>query len=225
MPSFSTIVKSLALAALFNSASAAPTVNCGSKPTASAPTVPASGDTPDLPTTNLTLQFVAIGRGIQNYTCSAAGATGASIGAIATLFDATSLAFANITKLHTIPAEVVNNPTPAPGSPLMTSAGPFKVLGNHYFDSILTPTFNLSTVSKVLFGAKSADVKAPADASVGPAGTGAVDWLQLTAKPAPYVSVGLALAYRVETAGGNAVACTDAGVITTEYAAEYWFYN
>jgi Protein of unknown function (DUF3455) len=98
------------------------------------------------------------------------------------------------------------------------------VLGHHFFDSTGTPTFDLCSVNKILYGMKTGDIKAPATANNGPAGTGAVDWLQLTAK-AGYTSVGLSLAYRVVTAGGEPSTCTVAGVMTVQYAAEYWFYD
>ena len=77
-----------------------------------------------------------------------------------------------------------------------------------------------------MFGKKTGDISAPANASAGPAGTGAVDWLQLVPKPAPYSpSVGLGAVYRVETAGGKPTACTAAGVISVQYSAEYWFFD
>jgi hypothetical protein len=98
-------------------------------------------------------------------------------------------------------------------------------LGHHFFDSAGTPTFDLASVNKILYGKKNGDVLAPADASKGPAGTGAVDWLSLIAKPG-YTSVGLGQVYRVETAGGAAPAvCPSAGVISVQYSAEYWFYD
>ncbi|TVY73310.1 hypothetical protein LSUE1_G006973 [Lachnellula suecica] len=236
MPSFSTILKSLALATVLNLASASPielapravpTTACKPviKPTAAAPTVPASGNDPDLPTTDLALQYVAIGRGTQNYTCAGAGANSSATGAIATLYDVTSLAYANINMVNAMPPNVVTMPVPAPGSTLMTTAGPVPALGNHYFDAASTPTFNLSSAGKILYGKKSGDVLAPAGANAGPAGTGAVDWLQLVAKPAPYVSNGVSLVYRVETAGGMPPACTKAETLIVQYAAEYWFYN
>ena len=40
-------------------------------------------------------QYVAIGRGIQNYTCATASSVPVALGAVATLFDATSLAYSN----------------------------------------------------------------------------------------------------------------------------------
>jgi hypothetical protein len=71
---------------------------------------------------------------------------------------------------------------------------------------------------------KTGDIRAPETANKGPAGTGAVDWLQLTTK-AGYDSVGLSLAYRVVTAGGESSACTAAGTMNIQYAIEYWFYD
>jgi hypothetical protein len=47
---------------------------------------------------------------------------------------------------------------------------------------------------------------------------------RLSAK-AGYTSVGETMVYRVVTAGGVAPACTAAGLVTVEYAAEYWFFN
>jgi hypothetical protein len=98
------------------------------------------------------------------------------------------------------------------------------VLGHHYFAADGTPTFDLFSKDKILFGKKNGDIKAPSTANVGPAKTGAVDWLQLIAKPG-YESVGLDTVYRVVTAGGSPpTVCPSAGVISVQYAAEYWFY-
>jgi hypothetical protein len=98
-------------------------------------------------------------------------------------------------------------------------------LGHHYFSADGTPTFDLSSKGKILFARKTGDIKAPANANVGPAKTGAVDWLQLVSKDG-YGSVGLQTVYRVVTAGGNPpTVCPSAGVISVQYAAEYWFYD
>ncbi|KAH8685886.1 hypothetical protein BGZ60DRAFT_466529 [Tricladium varicosporioides] len=194
--------------------------------TASAtPTIPASGANPDLNNPDLSLQFVAIGRGVQNYTCTGAGSNSTLIGAIATLFDATDIAYANEAMLHTLPPMMVNLPVESAGS-IQTAAKKINldVLGHHFFTADGTPTFDLTDEdSKILYAAKVMGVKAPADASKGPLGTGAVDWLQLKAK-ATYPSVGLGEVYRVETAGGNPTACQSAGGFSIPYAAEYWFY-
>jgi hypothetical protein len=173
-------------------------------------------DTIELPTTDLSLQYVAIGRGTQNYTCTTSNAQPVLLGALATLFDATKPAYANESALNAIPAVAVYIPQELQGDGL--------VLGYHFFDHAGTPTFNLSSVDKILYGAKTGDIKAPATANKGPAGTGAVDWLQLTAKTG-YKSIGCSLVYRVVTAGGAApTSCAMAGVVIVEYAAEYWFY-
>lgn len=78
----------------------------------------------------------------------------------------------------------------------------------------------------MLIGKKEADVKAPAGSDAGPEGTGAVDWLFLGNKGG---SVGLEAVYRVETAGGSAPSTCQGvdvgGVISVQYAAEYWFYG
>jgi len=169
-----------------------------------------------LPATNLTLQYVAIGRGTQNYTCNAANSEPAQLGAVATLFDATPLAFCDIPFLNFIPPTIVYLPLSSLVDPI--------ILGSHYFGSDGTPVFNLSSVDRILYGMKTADIAAPTTANRGPGGTGAVDWLQLLSKPKDK-SVGLSLVYRVVTAGGAAPrSCAAEGVVVVQYAAEYWFY-
>ncbi|TAQ86681.1 hypothetical protein B7494_g5004 [Chlorociboria aeruginascens] len=188
------------------------------------PTIPVSGDATELPTTNLTLQYIALGRGIQNYSCSAVGAIPVSIGAIATLFDATQFATSNIDAFNNLPTTAVYHDLPAAGADfILDGVPPLSVLGNHFFAADTTPTFELTAVSKSLRGAKTADIKAPASANIGPAGTGAVDWLQLVNKD---TSVGLSMVYRVSTAGGSATpTCNGTSIITFQYSAAYWFYD
>lgn len=81
-------------------------------------------------------------------------------------------------------------------------------------------------VGEKLLSKKVADIKAPANASVGLQGTGAVDWLSLTAVEG---SVGLGQVYRVDTAGGNPpINCEGyaAGeVLSVPYSAGYHFYG
>jgi hypothetical protein len=177
-------------------------------------------DNPDLPASNLTLKYVAIGRGVQNYTCTGFNSTAATDGAVATLYDATDLARTNLDLLNTLPAQVVNVPVDQAGQ-----SQNLPVLGHHFFRADLVPSFVLDN-GDAIYAAKTDDVKPPPDASTGPAGTAAVDWLQLTAKVG-YVlpSVGLGQVYRVVTAGGSATTCQSAGIISVPYAAEYWFYG
>jgi hypothetical protein len=140
------------------------------------------------------------------------------LGAVATLFDATTLAKTNEALLHTIPAQVVYDSIAQVGQR-------FNLLGNHYFDSASTPTFNLSTVEKVGFMQKTLAVAAPADANIGPNKTSAVSWLDLNLKPG-YPFKNITQVYRVETAGGNPWAtCNSTATMIVQYAAEYWFYD
>ena len=142
-------------------------------------------------------------------------------GAVATLFDATRLAYSNESTLNSIPPLAVYVPLWLLGLDIF---GDLIVLGHHFFDSTGTPIFDLHSVGRVLYGKKTGDIIAPATANKGPARTGAVDWLQLTAK-AGYDSVGLSLAYRVVTAGGQPSNYTVARTMTVQYTAEYWFYD
>jgi hypothetical protein len=104
--------------------------------------------------------------------------------------------------------------------------GSFPILGFHFFSANNTPIFDLNTVGEVLFSKKLADIKAPANASVGLEGTGAVDWLALTAIEG---SVGLKEVFRVDTAGGNPPkTCegqTSGAVISVPYSAGYQFFG
>jgi len=167
------------------------------------------------------LKYITLGRGIQNYTCASASSIPLAIGAVATLFDITHLAYSPLAAplLATLPSTAVYLPISAlriPGSNM-------GVLGKHYFDIDGTPVFDLFNEGERLVGKKVAAVPAPAEACKGPAGTGAVAWLKLEDKGG---SVGLKEVYRVVTAGGNpTVTCEKAGVLSVQYATEYWFYG
>ncbi|KAH8742527.1 hypothetical protein F5883DRAFT_669299 [Diaporthe sp. PMI_573] len=139
-----------------------------------------------LPTTGFT--YIALGHGIQNYTCASENATAIPIGALAVLYDITPL-YPGISSIS-LSAEDFNA-AQGPGSPLPEShyqadaANPFpaspsdlglggiraKFLGFHYFDAESAPTFDLvgSADPAGLFfsGEKTGDVKAPADADKG----------------------------------------------------------
>jgi len=179
----------------------------------------------ELPSPTATLKFVTVGRGVQNYSCSAAGAVPLQVGALATLYDFTSLAYTSESTLNTVPPTIVYTPVSADNGTTLTvnSIGTFPIIGHHYFAADGTPTFNLSYVGDILFSTKIATVNAPSNANVGPEGTGAVPWLMLDDKGG---SVGLSEVYRVVTAGGKAPAtCPDTNLISIDYAAEYWFFG
>lgn len=153
------------------------------------------------------------------------GAAPVAIGAIATLYDATEMARSDPSALNALSAAAVMTP---PGKNNCFNLPPTSKLarsGTHFFSADGTPTFVLNS-NKSIQAKKNDSIKAPADAAKGPSGTGAVDWLQLVAKPAPYVSVGISNLYRVETAGGMQTAtCATVGTLSVQYAAEYWLYE
>ncbi len=179
----------------------------------------------ELPSPTAALKYVTVGRGVQNYTCSAAGAVPVAIGAFATLYDVTSVAQTSESVLNTIPPTLVYIPISlANGSTLaLNGVGTFPMIGHHYFAADGTPTFSLSAIGDILSCKKIASVNAPVSANNGPDGTGAVPWLMLEDKGG---SGGLSQVYRVVIAGGKAPAtCLDTNLISIQYAAEYWFFG
>ncbi|KAI3397908.1 hypothetical protein diail_10077 [Diaporthe ilicicola] len=82
----------LAVASIATAAVAAPYEKRCPRDPAIAITLPSTGST-DLPSpdANLTLRYVAVGHGIQNYTCATADATATATGALAVLYDVTPL--------------------------------------------------------------------------------------------------------------------------------------
>lgn len=228
MLSLRTLILGMALTILsiiqFSSATPVPSSDCSlpSRPVSTTPTLPLSGDATELPAAppaGQSLVVIALGRGVQNYTCVDTTSTPVALGAVATLFDGTALATINESAFNALPPKAVYVPL---NSPIFSD---LPVLGHHYFIADGTPTFNISAKGDILYAKKTADIKAPSTANAGPAGTGAVDWLTLVAKPG-YPSVGLQTVYRVVTAGGNPpTTCPSAGVISVQYSAEYWFYG
>jgi hypothetical protein len=232
MPSIRSLISFAALCALTAAAPAAKPKACPNKPaTTPTPVLPLTGGPTELPVpaTGNVLKHVALGRGVQNYTCSDPAAP-VAMGAIATLFDVTALAYASLNTLNsitqsavylTLPPNIANSKLKIPGT------NDLAVIGKHYFSAGGMPIFDLYNAnSEILFAKKLLAVPAPSTASKGPEGTGAVPWLKLDDKGG---SIGVKEVYRVETAGGNAPAlCTGkaAGtVVSVQYAAEYWFFG
>ncbi|KAI1496331.1 hypothetical protein F5X99DRAFT_75154 [Biscogniauxia marginata] len=118
---------------------------------------------------NATLKHIVVGHGIQNYTCTGAGATATSIGALAVLWEITGLYpgsgpdalssadWAGLTPRVlrttalplnnlTSPDADVSAPFPDPADLTVDGlAAPLKFLGRHYFDGANVPTFDLSS--------------------------------------------------------------------------------
>ncbi|KAF3039333.1 hypothetical protein E8E12_003618 [Didymella heteroderae] len=177
------------------------------------PGLPAVGE-------GLKLKHIAVGRGVQNYTCATAAATETpkAVGAVASLFNATCdgvrapAVLASVTKIalgYSIPT---------------TKLAESRLSGHHEFTEKGVPFFKLQT-DKVDFGTvhvnATTKMPAPKDASEGPNGLGSVAWLKLVKLDGDYQEV-----YRINTAGGMAPKTCEGvqGSISVDYAAEYWFY-
>jgi hypothetical protein len=207
-------------------------------------TVPTLPGLPSVPT-GLKLKYIALGMGVQNYSCPAtaiatstsasatttATATPLAIGAIATLYDATQL-FTDTACLgpSALAALDVGLTCVADGLDNFMS---LPLLGHHYFDSLARPTFDLSAAEVFLSAKKIAGVPAPSGTSgmnqscAGRNGAAAVDWLFLQ-DCGNGLSEGVSAVYRVGTTGGKAVGgCVGkAGqTIQSDYGALYWFYG
>lgn len=173
-----------------------------------------SGST-ELPAPTATFQYVAVGVGYQNYNCTSSDAVPISLGATATLFDFTAIAYDSVSKVGTEAIVLAYTP---PNSPIR-----YPYLGFHMFDSSGLPFFNLTTVGKMLYAEKLASVDAPPTADPGPDGTDAVPWLMLGDRGG---STLLSQVYRVGTVGGKAPkTCPGTQLVGVRYAAEYWFYG
>ncbi|GJE92675.1 hypothetical protein PsYK624_088300 [Phanerochaete sordida] len=197
-----------------------------------------AGDTLNLPGSTSALpappagdpSFIALGVGVQNYTCGATG-TYTSTGAVAELFN---LACADESAFNII-TDVVSaawQAAPASFTPqeLISDLAVFHpaiVLGQHYFIANptggLSPKWDFTSASLAghpdafVVGARTGDVPAPTNPAVN------VDWLSLK-----NASGDLATAiYRVQTRGGQPPTSCTLGTpdISVRYVSQYWFYG
>jgi hypothetical protein len=176
------------------------------------------------PGAGLILKHVAIGRGTQNYTCDTnnATATPASIGAVATLFNASCVASIYPDLLNLLPDLALQFQLPDGESPQIGPTG-LIVSGKHYFTNAVTPFFNLDTPAQSLGEApcsKNASSTAPVNAPSGLQGEPATSWLKLVTKTG--ATGNLREVYRVETAGGSAPATCSGmpAAFEVQYAAQ-----
>lgn len=172
------------------------------------------------------MKHVAIGRGTQNYTCSPNNETAipASVGALATLFNASCTAAAYPDVLATVPGVVLQFNLTDVNQASLQPVG-MDISGHHFFLDSKTPFFTLDTAAVQLGEAscaKNASVAAPAGAPKGQGGVGygSVAWLQLLTKSG--ATGKLMEVYRVNTAGGNPPPnCGNMpATFTVQYAAE-----
>ncbi|KFA61378.1 hypothetical protein S40285_03588 [Stachybotrys chlorohalonatus IBT 40285] len=212
------------------------------------PVMPVTGGDKELdrPPSNTTLKAIILGFGVQNYTCTSAGATPSAIGALAMLYDVTRLypgqgpnalpieEFNTLTTTslhnHEVPlnfdsARGVSSTDPfTPDAPLeLDGMAPIPFAGHHLFNAGGQPIFLLGERGINFVARKIDGIDAPEAADPGPDDTGAVQWLYLGSLPQ---STGAQYVYRVLTAGGVSHGCTDgAGIDSTSYTATYWFYG
>ncbi|KKA26892.1 hypothetical protein TD95_003262 [Thielaviopsis punctulata] len=201
------------------------------------------------PPAGLSLKYIGLGHGYQNYTCATAGSSPVATGALAILYDALPLypghspSSLSLSSWLALPAAALSTPialnlspfTPhvalsaegASVSPFPASPAPLSLthslpaIGKHFFDATGTPNFFVGPHDHMV-ATKLAAQNAPSDAPTGPHGEAAVTWLYLGDKGN---STGLSAVYRVETAAGQAHECTQAGEDSSVYAAFYFFYG
>ncbi|TFK49042.1 hypothetical protein OE88DRAFT_1809918 [Heliocybe sulcata] len=216
---------SAALAGSSNSSSGAPPLSCNL--TDIVLELPANQT--QLYQPNTTLSAVALGLGVQNYTCSNTS-TWTNVGAVAELFDISCLY--NTPLFNTIPniTYAAWDITPEAVTPLdLISAfsGDPIVLGQHYFipnpfGSGVSPKFDFTSArdkgnaNAFVVGARAGDLPAPT-------GNQDADWLQLNGVQGELATT----VYRIQTKGGQPPAsCTPgSSPISVKYAAQYWFFG
>lgn len=178
----------------------------------------------------------------QNYTCSLASkdVVPKAVGAVANLYNVSCIASNYPDILSILPGLALQYALPAsPGSNLQPSN--IAYIGEHYFASNGTPTFDLTLGAKYHpdsieahedLGITSATTKGSSNSTAPPSapkgddgmGDGAVLWLRLPVLNETESDI--KAVYRLNTAGGKAPAtCEDSpAYFSVQYAAEYWFY-
>lgn len=156
------------------------------------------------PSPHLSLRYITIGRGTQNYSCSSTDtshhskkpSTPIAIGAAATLFDVSCIASQSVTLLHELPAVVGH--TPLSSLAFMVEALTLStntsnlIIGEHYFNTAGDPFFDLKMSGSDAWMAakKDASVNAPTRASHTPGKDKSdVPWLKLDCKNCKGVKV------------------------------------
>ena len=182
------------------------------------------------PDAGLNLVQVALGVGVQNYTC--ASGVPVALGAIAVLYDA-DCALSNIDMLNSLPPLAVQTEGSTELLAIRVASQMAQAqltIGVHYFDATGSPTFDFRQRGgkNIFFGAVSAKAPAPAGSSMGrsPTAFGAVPWLKLGSK-VNGGSVGYKNVFRLVTAGGSppSSCAGQSTLFSIPYAAEYWLYN
>jgi len=167
-----------------------------------------------------TPKFIALGSGVQNYTCGSTGIY-TSTGALATLFDVSCLAKSSI--LTQLPSLVYEAEQAIPALTKALGKTPLK-LGQHLF--ITNPVTNSGIVPRFDFTASQNDPNAFVDTTktgdIAAPSPKDVDWLQLT----QFLGSLAKTVFRVNTKSGQpAASCSPGSSVSVPYASLYWFYD
>ncbi|KAJ6562596.1 hypothetical protein B0H19DRAFT_944260 [Mycena capillaripes] len=175
-------------------------------------------------------KFVAIGVGIQNYTCTASTLKYTSIGAVASLFDLSCMD--KTPAFKTVQTTAFKAWSAAPASlkadTIGNKIGAPTLLGYHYFvpspsGTGISPKWDFTSTGKFagnstafIIAAKAGDILAPTDSAIN------VDWLMLNNVQGSLASK----VFRVDTVSGQPPTSCVAGSadISVKYTAKYYMY-
>ncbi|KAJ5164058.1 malate dehydrogenase [Penicillium coprophilum] len=153
-----------------------------------------------VPSKDLTLKYVALGRGTQNYTCPSNASSDSkttikpkATGAAATLFDASCIASSSLTLLHEIPAIISATPLESLAFMATLMAQSTRstnlIIGEHYFDADGEPIFDMELSGSKSWIAASKIASSPAPKSRSKSSDD-VPWLKLGHKKGKGIQVG-----------------------------------
>ncbi|KDQ58797.1 hypothetical protein JAAARDRAFT_69216 [Jaapia argillacea MUCL 33604] len=217
----------VALPAVF----AAPSVPVGCDPSGDAISIPSNQTQLWVNSTVGTPSFIALGVGVQNYTCGNTS-TYTNVGAVAELFDISCLYHTPIfTHLSELAYDKWNCTPEVTASDIINDLSGIHnpiVLGQHYYvtnpvtGTGISPKWDFTSASEsgnpnaFVVAAKIGDLPAPT-------GKTDVDWVQLKAIQGDLASY----VFRVATKGGQPPAsCTPGSpLLSVKYTAQYWLYG
>ncbi|KAJ6489957.1 hypothetical protein C8R45DRAFT_868093 [Mycena sanguinolenta] len=174
--------------------------------------------------------FVALGVGVQNYTCSSTTSTYTSIGAVASLFDISCLdktpAFATVQTSAYGAWKAA--PSGVSANTIGAKVGASNLLGYHYFVTSpsgtgISPKWDFTSTGKFagnssafILAAKAGDIAAPTNSATN------VDWLMLNNVQGSLASK----VFRIDTVNGQPpTSCVPGSAdISVKYASKYFLY-
>ncbi|PHH75606.1 hypothetical protein CDD82_4378 [Ophiocordyceps australis] len=230
---------------------------CTAPETPNAPVLPRTGNAKDLPPPpdNVSLKYIALGFGIQNYTCHSRGSPPVATGALAMLYNITHLyphqSFSSLSPsdFAQVPAWALAEREPPlnrntsgygrvdPSSPGASLSRPFppdaplKLSGLPLLPFLGHHFFDAQGVPTFILDHGRVQLPTtkvagvPPPTNADPGPQGTGAVNWLYLGPKPG-AVGAQYVYRVNTAGGASHGCdTATGDDSTSYAATYWFYG